>query len=501
MPGSTAASPPAPTVSARRHRPPTRLSAADTVLWQIERDPILRSTITAVALLDRAPDLDLLRQRLESVIDAVPRLRERIVAGAAPGVAWWVQVDELDLDYHLRHATVPAPGGDRELLELVRPWSVTPFDPERPLWEFTLVDGLRDGRTAFVQKVHHSLTDGVGGIELALMLLDGERRPARPPTTAASTGAPDGAPDGGATGDAIGGRSRDGAGRSRWPAPIGRVRRGVARSCGAGLGLARSGLSAARNPLHAADLGAKTAVGAVRLLAPVRSSSPLLRERSLRRGLHMIEMPLEALHAAGHEADCTVNDALLAAVASGLRRYHRRHGISLDRVAVTMPINLRRADDSIVGNHFTPARFTVPAALDDPVIRMRALGDVARSWQGSPALRMSDPLAGLLDRLPRPLTVAVFGSMLKGIDTVVTNVPGVPGPCYLAGASVEREFAFAPTGGAALNVALVSHHDVACIGVAVDLAAVPDDEVLIAELAAGFREVLAVGGTTHVSVT
>jgi WS/DGAT/MGAT family acyltransferase len=491
MPGPIAASPPAPIVAARRRRPPTRLSAADTVLWQIERDPVLRSTITAVAMLDRAPDLDLLRRRLGSVIEAVPRLRERIVPGAAPGVAWWVEVDELDLDYHLRHATVPAPGGDRELLELVRPWSVTPFDPERPLWEFTLVDGLRDGRTAFVQKLHHSLTDGVGGIELALMLLDGERHPtdeASVPPAAPLAHGPDG-------------RSSRRPAPPRWPAPVGAVRRSVARTFGAGLGLARSGLSAARNPLHAADLGAKTAVGAVRLLAPVRSSSPLLRERSLRRGLHMLEMPLEALHAAGHEAGCTVNDALLAAVASGLRRYHRRHGISLDRVAVTMPINLRRADDSLVGNHFTPARFTVPAALDDPVIRMRALGDVARSWQGSPALRMSDPLAGLLDRLPRPVTVAVFGSMLKGIDTVVTNVPGVPGPCYLAGASVEREFAFAPTGGAALNVALVSHHDVACIGVAVDLAAVPDDDVLIAELAAGFREVLAVGGAAHVSVT
>ena len=82
--------------------------------------------------------------------------------------------------------------------------------------------------------------------------------------------------------------------------------------------------------------------------------------------------------------------------------------------------------------------------------------------------------------------------MLKHVDAVVTNVPGVADTVYLAGAEVLRQYAFAPPTGAAVNVALVSHRGHACIGVVVDTAAVSDDEGLVADLAAAFDEVVGV---------
>ncbi|MFM8971514.1 MAG: WS/DGAT domain-containing protein, partial [Actinomycetota bacterium] len=100
-------------------------------------------------------------------------------------------------------------------------------------------------------------------------------------------------------------------------------------------------------------------------------------------------------------------------------------------------------------------------------------------------------LAGVLNRLPTSATTALFGGMLKGCDFVTTNVPGAPVPVFVAGAGVERLYAFAPPSGAAFNVSLISHCDTCCIGIVIDTEAVPDPDALVASIRAGFDEVLA----------
>ena len=89
-----------------------------------------------------------------------------------------------------------------------------------------------------------------------------------------------------------------------------------------------------------------------------------------------------------------------------------------------MPISTRRKGDAPGGNRFTPVRFALPAAIDDPAERMRALGAMARAWRHEPAVGLTNVLAGVLSHLPRDVTTSIFGSMLKGIDFVATNVPG-----------------------------------------------------------------------------
>jgi diacylglycerol O-acyltransferase len=100
-------------------------------------------------------------------------------------------------------------------------------------------------------------------------------------------------------------------------------------------------------------------------------------------------------------------------------------------------------------------------------------------------------LAEGLCRLPGPVVTSLFGSMLKGIDVAVTNVAGLPTPVYLAGAEVLQTYAFAPPSGAAANIALLSFGDTASIGVVRDGTAVPDGDVFVACLTAGFDEVIA----------
>src|SRR5436190_2104297 len=159
-----------------------RMSDAEAIMWAVEKDPALRSDFTNISILERAPDAARVRAKVEQAIEAIPRLGDRVVAPpfrlATPE---WVPDHDLDLDYHLRTIAVPSPGGMRQLLDLAAAVAATPLDRSRPLWEFTVVEGLERGRAAFLQKVHHTITDGVGAVKLSLSLLDFEPDPPAPP--------------------------------------------------------------------------------------------------------------------------------------------------------------------------------------------------------------------------------------------------------------------------------------------------------------------------------
>jgi diacylglycerol O-acyltransferase / wax synthase len=151
---------------------------------------------------------------------------------------------------------------------------------------------------------------------------------------------------------------------------------------------------------------------------------------------------------------------------------------------------LRRANDPDGSNRFTPARFALPIDEPDGPQRMRIIGALAKSWQHEPALARSGSIASVLNWLPVVAITSIFGSLLKAIDFVATNVPGLDHRTYLAGAEVLRQYAFAPTAGSAMSVSLLSHRDQCCIGINTDTAAVPDGDVLVECLRAGFDEVV-----------
>src|SRR4051794_3966777 len=152
-----------------------RMSDTEALMWALEDDPVLRSTFANVTFLDCVPDLDRFRDRMRMAIEALPRLRQRVYD--APGIAnpEWVDDPFFDLDFHVRRVAVPHPADERAVLDLATQLSVDPFDRARPLWQFTLVEGMADGRAAMVQKLHHTITDGEGGIRLSAMFLDVER--------------------------------------------------------------------------------------------------------------------------------------------------------------------------------------------------------------------------------------------------------------------------------------------------------------------------------------
>jgi WS/DGAT/MGAT family acyltransferase len=326
-------------------------------------------------------------------------------------------------------------------------------------------------------KVHHSVTDGVGGIDLLSQIVDLERDAEEPEALPE----PDSAGGLGTLGllrDSLRHTARRGLGISR---------RAPATVAGA---LADT----ARDPLRAAVSAFDTGRSIARMLAPATAPmSTVLGARGLGRRLDTLDIPLDDLKRAAKSVNGSVNDAFVAAVVGGLTRYHSFHGAAIGELRMTLPINLRTEAHDAGGNQFAPARFPVPASIEDPSQRMRAIGALVRGWRAEPALRMTATLAGVLNRLPTATTTALFGSMLKCVDFVTSNVPGAPIPVFLAGAGVEGFYAFAPPSGAALNVTLVSHCDRCCIGIVTDTAAVADPDVLVDALRAGFDEVTSLG--------
>ena len=446
-----------------RARVADTMSGSDALLWTIGRDPVLRPTIVAVMALDAAPDWPHVRARVEALVDIVPRLRSR--AKSRPlgrGRPQFVTDDRFDLGLHLRRMLLPPDATFRDVLDLAQSLATVGFDAELPPWEAVVVEGVDGGGAALVIKLHHALVDGVGGVAVLMHLLDGVRHPTSEPA----------------------------------PAPEATVSRAPVGLLGPLLAPSRvieTVLHASAHPFEEAGRVVATVASAVRLLAPAGTPlSPLMTERGFRRAFEVIDLTPQALRQVATAMHGTLNDVFVAAVVRGISLYHQIHGVSVDGLRALMPVNVRGGADPEAGNHFVPARFVVPTPSDTEEC-VRDVQRITRSWKHAPGLALSEMLATGLDKVPDPVVAAMWGSILKGVDFCVTNVPGPTFETYLAGARVDRMYAFAPPSGASVNVSLVTSADRACIGIVVDSAAVPDSRQLADCLADGFDEVLSLG--------
>jgi WS/DGAT/MGAT family acyltransferase len=442
---------------------PARLSAADSLLWRIEADPVLRTPVVVVGLLDRSPTAEGVEATIERAVELLPRLGQRLDPPPLDlGRPRWRPSGEPSLAAHVRRVAAPG-GGLDAALAVAEPDAAAAFDPVRSPWTMTVVDGLDGDRSALILRFHHTLTDGVGGIEIAERLFDRTRRPRAGGTSHAPSTA-----------------AQDGTVRAPWP---------LALANGA-----RTAAGALVRPWRAMGAAARMAGSAVRTLAPAPpGGSPVLAGRSLDRRLAVLERPLRDLKAAARATGGTVNDVLLAAVGGALAEYHWDQGRPVPALRVVMPISVRRPGDGIGGNRFVPARFTLPVDDPDPTNRVRIAGALVRACRREPALGAGDVLAAAVDLMPRALAARLFSGMLRSVDVDVVDVPGLRRRAYVGGARVERLWAFAPPTGAALSVTLVSHDGTACIGVACDQLAVTDLEGLERCLATAFDELATLG--------
>ncbi len=452
-----------------------RMSDEDALMWSIEKDPMLRSTITVVVLLDGPLDRDTLRRSFERASRVIPRLRQRVRSNPLSIAPPRWEIDpNFDLDFHLRRTRVPDDGTLGDLLRMVQPIAMQGFDRARPQWECTAIEGLADGREALVLKFHHAMTDGVGGVRLMLELFDVER---------------------------------DAPEREMPPAPEARVLSQTERFADAFTHQTRAqldllgqiagtgadvALAAVTDPLGTFGSAVELAGSAARLLRPSPEPlSPIMSARSLSNHLEVLALPLDLAKKAGRRIGGSLNDAYVSGLVRGLQNYHHLHHVPLRDLRMGMPINIRSGESAgTAGNAFVPARFEIPVRAEDPIELMRTIRRRMLDARAEPANHLVDPVANILNRFPTTVVTQIFGSMMKGLDFQASNVPGSPVPLYFRGTRIDSILPFGPLAGAACNVTLLSYQNDLNIGINVDPSAVPDTDAFIECIRSGYDEIL-----------
>ena len=414
-------------------------------------------------------------ERVQARLHLVPRYRQRLRSAAA-GLAnpVWIDDDGFDLGWHVRRHVLPEPGGDEQLAEFVGRELSRRLDRSRPLWELTVIEGLRGGRAALLAKMHHALVDGVAAVDIGTVLLDPSPEPLDIP-----------APD------------------EPWEPRSYERTRHLARLAATPIVRAQKLLleSATRalspDPRRAAgDL--KSATELLVQLARTRPSAPMTplnAGQGPNRRFAMQSAPLGALKVAGKAQGGTVNDALLAAVAGMLRRYLEAAATPADRPLVALvPVSVRRSGDE-GGNHISTVLVDLPVAEPDPAARIRAIHATMTEIKDSAAVRAGALLVGASGWAP-PLVSSTLARATGGVrafNLVVSNVPGPQQPFWLNGCRLLAVHPAVPLNPATqgLTVGIVSYDGSVCFGLLADRDLDPPLEVADAGLRAALAELTA----------
>ena len=449
-----------------------RMNELEAMMWRSEQHPRQSSMLTAVMMLDRAPEWARLIEAHEWATQVIGRSRQRVLEPAVPvGLPAWIPDENFDLSHHLRRAQLPCGGAQDSIIRFAQDFAMQPLDRTRPLWEAVLVQDQSGENTAYILKMHHSLTDGIGGIQLltAVQSDTREHTPNKPVPAPEQTDNPS----------------------NSWHLAFDEVAEQARAVPAAAHALAAAGIGATRTPLTSLTRTLRYARSLRRVLSPAASGSPLLAGRTgLRWRFGTLECPLAQLRDAAKQVGGSVNDAFIAALLGGLRRYHDSHGQPVNELPVAMPVSLRQPDDPLGGNKFTGAMFAAPVALTDPGARICALGDIVAELREEPALDTFSVLAPVLNRTPSALAIGA-GRLGGRADLSASNFRGQTRDSYLAGTKVERFYPFGPLPGVAVMATMISHVGMCCIGLNIDGAAVPDHDHLVDCFAEGLNEVLA----------
>ncbi len=459
-----------------------QMSDAEALMWNIEKDPWMNPSGAVVTVLDRPVDPEQFRQRMRWAVAEVPRLRERVVPSVgrmAP--PRWQTDPEFDFDYHVRHISLPAPGSQRQLLDLAMKFYEDPYDRTRPLWMFVLIDGLEDGRGALFSKMHHTITDGIGAVYLAEFYMEPERNTEAPPDVDLDQIIADAVEAESAS------QGEDGEDEESQVAS-------QVRTVGDSLGhLVRRQAGFTRRILGEAAMWGADPVRpfeqAQSLIETVQGSldemfgrdqddtggSPLWKNRSRNRHLEVASVPLDDALNASRRMGGKLNDLLLTVIAEAARSYHERHGADMDLLNASFVISTR-SSSGVGGNNFTPTRVQLPTSKMSLKKRFTAIHDMVAEKKeavsgGSGALAN---LATVASRLPTSVVAPLARQQSASIDVATSNFPAAPFTVYISGAQLQENYPIGPLAGTACNVTAMSYDGVLWLGIATDPAAISD---------------------------
>jgi len=439
---------------------------ADAAWLHMDR-PTNRMVINAVLWFDEPLAPEALRTVLqERIVDRYPSFRRRAVEHGALGGADWVDDPDFDLDLHLHHVALPAPGDRSALQEFVGDLASTPLSRDKPLWDAYLVDGYGTG-SALVLRMHHCIADGIALARVMLEITDDAAPAAGRPGVEVRVPAVHGLPN---------------------PlAPLARTGWSVASS------LAHEGTELLVHPRRLTDLAGE-AIAGTRALARfmLARDDP---QTAIHGELGAVErmawsdpVPLAQVKALAHASGATVNDVLVAAVAGALGRYLAQRDVAPGEITAMVPFNLRPLDTPLppqLGNRFGLVLLDLPISGADPAQRLHDIRNrmtaIKRSREGA----VSYGILGAMGVAPPAVEERVIDFFSAKASLVLTNVPGPREPVYVAGARVGGVLVWAPCAGAVgMSVSIFSYAGDVSVGFLVDAGLVPEPDALVAHFGA-----------------
>src|SRR5215208_896469 len=421
------------------------------------------------------PSYDDLAEHVRSRLHLVPRFRQKLAFPQAPtGRPFWVDDPNFNLEYHVRHSALPSPGSEDQLRRMAARIFSQQLDRTKPLWELWLVQGLTRKRFAFVTKTHHSLVDGVSGVDIATVLFD--VKPVPEPAEADHEWVASPEPSGATL------LAKDAEGLLSAP-----------------LRLARRVEHAVEHPeatLHQVS-ESLTALGEVGWnFANPAPDTPLNHGIGPHRRFAWVRSDLSKFKRIKDVLGGTVNDVVLAVVSGAMRGWLRSRGVRTEgmELRAQVPVSIRaEGERGQLGNRIAVVRGPVPVYVEDPVQRLKVVRESMQGIKQSKQALGAEVISRFNDFAPPTLLAqaARVNFSTRLFNLVVTNVPGPQIPLYVLGRELQDIFpvGFLPP-NQALFIAIMSYNGGMNFGLLADYDAIPDVDVIAEGIEASIAELV-----------
>jgi diacylglycerol O-acyltransferase / wax synthase len=421
---------------------------------------------------DGGVDIDRIRAYVESRLHLIPRYRQVLSETPIEQYPVWVDDPHFNIDYHVRHTSLPRPGDARQLKRLAGRIMSQQLDRSKPLWEMWIVEGIAGGEHfAVISKIHHCMVDGMSSVDLLAVLLTPF------PTEAIEPG-------------------------PRWlprPAPTwmqlidAETRRRI-RAPFETLASLRGSLATISDPRSDIRTMIRSARGMLSSSLRSVSDTPLNKPIGPHRRFDWLEMDLDDVKHVKNRLGGSLNDVVLTTVAGAVRRFLEARRINCEMLdfRVMAPVSVRsESERGTLGNRVSAWLIDLPIAERDPHVRLQRISaSTARLKETKQALG-----AEVLSRVAEwtPSTLLSLGARMLTrrlpFNIVVTNVPGPQVPLYLLGARMRDNFGQVPlTDYLGLGIVLFSYAGKLCWGFNADWDLMPDLHDFVAATDAAFRE-------------
>jgi diacylglycerol O-acyltransferase / wax synthase len=451
-----------------------RMSTLDAEFFYAEHENVPMH-IGSVAVFDGpAPSREDLMRLFEAKLPRVPRYRQ--VVRTAPFQLLrpvWADDEEFGIRHHVRHATVPAPGGPDQLRAVAARLFAARLDLGRPLWEGWLLDGLEGGSWAILSKIHHCMADGIGGNDLMTQVFDTDPDQRQPEPAASAPWVP-------ALRPSLARLAADDL-REAFSEPLRRL-------------AAAPGLLRRVGAQDLMDYGRGLGAASRRLAEP--SAGFLNGPVGPRRTWTWTMASLVELKQIRAACGGTVNDVVLAAITRAFRDLLAERDQLAEGLVVRslVPVSVRGPDEAgAITNRVSAVLVNLPAGEPDPVRRLGLIREEMNSLKRTHQAVGAEILTSMLG-FAAPMwlalgTQAAFRIRQPLVQTVTTNVPGPRCPLYVLGRRMTALHPYVPIGNAVrISVAILSYLDAVSFGVTADADCAGDLDVFVAGIGRGLAE-------------